>query len=466
MTLVARDEAGNEAAFPRRVTLDTTPPRVELEEPEWPRNHRVPAPFATRTHEGDVPGTRKPIDVTTKEASWRLRGRVVDEFAAGATIDGVASDDPAGERFDRVIELEIGRNRVEIVARDRVGNESIHALDFVREPRALTNLDLQVLGADGSEVFDWTGIESDGPGYDCTIPTSDPAGPAQPTSMRLRIPDRPSVFLRSPSEDVTVEPADADGWFACEVRAHVESLELEALVKDLEGIDRSASTLTFRLRAPSRPEGFEAAPGARVNANQRLERIRHPKTGTELVLIDTELSDPPALGLAPYYLGKTEVSFGELGAWGQGPRAKPAWLEVDDDWKAHPAAKLNWGFVEEWCATFGGRLPTPAEWDHAAHGGTRPIPWGEFWEQGACHAGDPLSRKENTSKACGSFPTDVSWCGALDMAGSVREMCLSGGQRFVRGGSYVDDPRNAPPPTTSRSRVLGFRVALDAPPRS
>ncbi len=89
------------------------------------------------------------------------------------------------------------------------------------------------------------------------------------------------------------------------------------------------------------------------------------------------------------------------------------------------------------------------------------------------------------AKHIGSFPLGVSWCGALDMAGNVREWVAdwyarypaepqvnpagpsSGESRIPRGGSWPDTPddvrstnRGANEPDYSRHKV-GFRCVRD-----
>ena len=86
----------------------------------------------------------------------------------------------------------------------------------------------------------------------------------------------------------------------------------------------------------------------------------------------------------------------------------------------------------------------------------------------------------------GSFPAGVSWCGAMDMAGNVREWVAgwfeyyssepqvnpmgpsSGDSRVTRGGSWYDTPNdvrsaNRGQNTTDYVRhKVGFRCAIDS----
>ena len=191
----------------------------------------------------------------------------------------------------------------------------------------------------------------------------------------------------------------------------------------------------------------------------------------------------------PFYLGETEVT---QGVWLDLMENKPGpdafWNR--DDWRSLPVAAASWfmakRFIEELSALdprYRYRLPTEAEWEYAARGGTsgmRPVPDERLDE----HAWFILNS--------GDEPHPVAKLGAnafgfYDMLGNVWEWVddwyapdayadrpatspsgpESGLSKVRRGGSYhcpvhLVRPayRGANPPGT-RYSVLGFRLVAE-----
>jgi len=148
-----------------------------------------------------------------------------------------------------------------------------------------------------------------------------------------------------------------------------------------------------------------------------------------------------------------------------------------------PMVFLNWDDAAAYCEWAGASLPTEAQWEYAARGPERrQFPWGNAWDPALCncadaHAGRPLRDASAYHAWWGTvtqtaefvvdclapvdaFPTGVSWCGALDMAGNVWEWCADwydpalysrpagrnpvaearlSNDRVLRGGSWMFD---------------------------
>lgn len=205
-------------------------------------------------------------------------------------------------------------------------------------------------------------------------------------------------------------------------------------------------------------------------------------------------SERPARRLAidkPFAIGRTEVSVQQWNACveaGACPR-------VSDTQRAPnlPAGDISWDDAQlyvKWLTKVSGkpyRLPTEAEWEFAARGGTASrYWWGEEMKRGAANCkecGEPW--QEGAPAPVGSFA--ANGYGLHDMSGSVWEwvqdcwhssfknapadaraweegLCR---QRVIRGGSWRDGASYMPATTrfrydaSVRHSQNGFRVARD-----
>jgi formylglycine-generating enzyme required for sulfatase activity len=189
--------------------------------------------------------------------------------------------------------------------------------------------------------------------------------------------------------------------------------------------------------------------------------------------------------VASFWIGQTEVTNAQYARCVEaGECTAPRNDEWSDAAKAtHPVTYVDWSQASAYAAWVGGRLPTEAEWEKAAHGTeTRNFPWGDaVTDEQRLNFNSPQG-----PVAVGSYPAGASPYGALDMAGNVEEWVADwyapdyyseapyanptgpadGRFHIVRGGSYTSSRGDVR--TTKRGRALpdsafpgvGFRVVV------
>jgi formylglycine-generating enzyme required for sulfatase activity len=168
-----------------------------------------------------------------------------------------------------------------------------------------------------------------------------------------------------------------------------------------------------------------------------------------------------------------------------------------DDRTRHPVVHASWNDATSFCEWSGTRLPTEAEWEHAARaGGTTPFPWGDDLEPGGEHRmnvfqGTFPSHDTAEDGYRGTAPVDAFLPNAFGLhntTGNVWEWCADwydtgyysnspavdpegpaeGERKILRGGSYLChasycrryrvSARYGAEPDSSMGNV-GFRVA-------
>ena len=154
----------------------------------------------------------------------------------------------------------------------------------------------------------------------------------------------------------------------------------------------------------------------------------------------------------------------------------------------HPVVNVTWDEATAYCAWAGGRLPTEAEWEHAARGGLdgKLFPWGDEFTGQANGRHTLKTELFDFTAPTATFPPNAF--GLYNVTGNVWEWCadwydtgyysrspgdnpqgpMGGTRRVSRGGSYLChlsycrryrvSARNGTEPASSLGN-LGFRVA-------
>jgi len=213
------------------------------------------------------------------------------------------------------------------------------------------------------------------------------------------------------------------------------------------------------------------------------------------VCLDNERPRHEVTLLAPFDLMAAEVTVGQYNHFvietGHRLPSEPGYRQTDE----HPVVLLSWDDATAFCTWVGARLPTEAEWEHAARGGRAGLvyAWGSEASRdranyGAdqCCAGatEGADTWLNTAPVRSFPPNDF---GLYDMAGNVWEWvwgwfddnyygsspavdppgAAMGYARIARGGSWLNFPAvlrtsvRLPFAPTGQTSNIGARCARD-----
>jgi formylglycine-generating enzyme len=201
-------------------------------------------------------------------------------------------------------------------------------------------------------------------------------------------------------------------------------------------------------------------PGQHTKINERdgAEMVWIPACTYQMGLSDMDNNPVHTVSLDGYYIYKYPVTVGQYrrfcAAAGSFMPATPEWGWQED----HPIVNVSWNDAVAYCKWAGVRLPTEAEWEHAARGPNNyKFPWGNEFDISKCVNSvnpDTFNNKgrkirlnkrnpnELTSTAkVGRYPANDF--GLYDMAGNVWHWCMDHYEEdFWKPGEDYDNPVN------------------------
>ena len=256
---------------------------------------------------------------------------------------------------------------------------------------------------------------------------------------------------------VDVAPENRDGFAGWRVNGQVsrETGRLTFVADQPTRIEALFGTSASPPAAHATPAALPTPPPARVV----WRRIPAGTSWMGCVPGDTrcDSAEQPRVEIhigEPYEMLDREVSAGDFRAFASATKLQ---MPRQPEWYAdasHPVVNVTWTEAEAYCRWVGGRLPTEAEWEHAARGGLdgRLFPWGDEFQGQAVARHDLPSRRFDFTGPVGLFPPNGF--GLFDMAGNVWEWTSSEHRpthatdpvpgydlRTIKGGSWDNSPR-------------------------
>ena len=190
-----------------------------------------------------------------------------------------------------------------------------------------------------------------------------------------------------------------------------------------------------------------------------------------------------------FWISETEVEVRSYKLFLNGTKLPPA-PTSNKNWRFddRPMVNVSWRDAQAFCEAVGGRLPTEAEWEYAARGGTTTVyPWGDEFDPKRVNAdgkGNVLERDEGFTSVKSHQPTGIQWK-LYGMLGNAAEWTADwyapytpeamtdskgpaqGSDRVVRGGSFSDTKHRVR--TSARASMkpapgtdVGFRCIVPA----
>ncbi|MFZ0963127.1 MAG: SUMF1/EgtB/PvdO family nonheme iron enzyme [Terriglobia bacterium] len=356
--------------------------------------------------------------------------------AQEAVVQALRAARPKSLTQDQVMELVAGHvpsQRAAMLVKQ-------HGIDFLPDEEYLRTL--RLAGAD-----------------DTLIAVLRTAGEAATAQLDVETSPNAEVYLDGESQG----HADAQGELAVKARPGARALEVSPEgKKDLEQSVTLAAEQATRIEA--RLEGVAPSPGApRENPKDGLKYVWIPP-GTFMMgcspedsaCSDDERPSHQVMITQGFWMGQTPVTVGAYKHFaGAARRHMPDAPRFNSGWasKNMPIVEVTWDDATAFCGWAGGRLPTEAEWEYAARGGSTEVRYGPI-DEVAWYSDNSggKTREVAQMRANGFGLFDIlgnvwewvnDWYGGNYYAASQERDARgpdSGQYRVLRGGSWYLDP--------------------------
>ena len=200
-----------------------------------------------------------------------------------------------------------------------------------------------------------------------------------------------------------------------------------------------------------------------------------PGDGTPLDQEPGPDEGPPHQVTVPsFQLAKTETTVAQYRACVEADACTPPRVDGrpaetwgrDDLNDRHPVNKVSWDQAVEFCAWAGGRLPSEAEWEHAAKGAGQDLPYAWGTEAPSCERAvfNDYQTIPSPSRGCGaqrpaevcSRPHGNTPQGLCDMGGNLWEWVQDGHHHSYEGAPTDGSPWETPGSDEHPMRGAGF----------
>ena len=208
------------------------------------------------------------------------------------------------------------------------------------------------------------------------------------------------------------------------------------------------------------PQGMVLVPAGQFTMGRTFESADDETGMRPLILRDDRPAHP--VNLSAYWMDATEVTHTAYADFvaAAAHRAPYHWPrgQLPRQLADYPVYNVDWEDASAYCRWRGKRLPTEAEWERAARGGTegRRYPWGDE---------KPDSERARFSTQEGPGPVaqyPANAFGLHDMAGGQGEWCQDWFDRAYYADSPVDDPRG---PSDGLYKIVRGGAWSDGPAR-